>query len=218
MNAITVDASRDAPVLSGARRWAPVVLAVTRSSPIDPALVLAVMHTESWFDPVARSRAGACGLMQLIPDTGARTALEYLTGRRCPISKAALFRPRLNILLGVAYLEWLWMREYSWILPNDRRTVVCLAAYNAGPSRVNRWLNECAIIREAAPVVHQPATEPPVNTLTIGVPWRETRFFVESVARRRPRYRSWLARFQSAPTEPGSGALAHRGRQSWTEA
>lgn len=175
-----------------ARRWVSVVLGVTRNSPIDPALVLAVMHTESSFDPMARSRAGACGLMQLIPDTGARAALAYLTGRQYPIPKAALFRPRLNILLGVAYLEWLWTLKFSRILPDICRTLICVAAYNAGPNRISRWLTDRALAESAVLAAGHPVTEPLMDTLTTTLPWHETRCFVRSVAGRWPYYRRWL--------------------------
>ena len=206
-----MDVAQVGPMPREASRWVPVVWGVTRNSPIDPALVLAVMHTESSFDPMARSRAGACGLMQLIPDAGARTALAYLTGRQCTIPKAALFRPRLNILLGVAYLEWLWTRKFSRFPPDICRTLLCVAAYNAGPNRISRWLTDLAFAEGAALAAKRPVTESLMDTLSITLPWRETRYFVRSVAGRWPCYRSWLGLPQpvtasraAMPEQPGT--------------
>lgn len=192
MNLPAMDVSRLDAMPREARRWVPVVWGVTRNSLVDPALVFAVMHTESGFDPMARSRTGACGLMQLIPGTGARTAVAYLTGRQYSIPEAALFRPRLNILLGVAYLEWLWTRKFWSILPDICRTLLCVAAYNAGPTRINRWLTNHGLSRRATLATNHLATESLLDTLTTTLPWRETRSFVRSVAGRWPRYRAWL--------------------------
>ena len=179
-------------MLRKARRWVPIVLGVTRRSPIDPALVLAVIHTESGFDPMARSSAGACGLMQLIPEAGARTASAYLTGRRCSIPDAALFRPRLNILLGVAYLEWLWLRKFGRTSPDICRTLICVAAYNAGPNRISRWLTDLRRTEQPSLAAQDFVTDELLFTLTTTLPWRETRQFVSLVASHWECYRNWL--------------------------
>lgn len=175
-----------------ARRWVPIVRCVTRNSLISPALVLAVMHTESGFDPRARSRTGACGLMQLIPGTGARAAVAYLTGRRCQVPEAALFQPELNILLGVAYLEWLWTRKQWRVLPETTKTLVCASAYNAGPNRLSRWLTHLTLAESSALVANDTAVATLVNILHTALRWRETRRFVKAVATRWPRYCRWL--------------------------
>lgn len=86
---------------------------------VDDALVRAIMHAESWFEPEAVSRSGAQGLMQLMPATQRRF------GVRNP------FDPLDNITAGVAYLAWLH-EEFS----GDLERVI--AAYNAGENAVRR--------------------------------------------------------------------------------
>jgi soluble lytic murein transglycosylase-like protein len=86
---------------------------------VDAALVRAIMHAESWFEPRAVSHAGAEGLMQLMPATQRRF------GVRNP------FDPVDNISAGVAYLSWL-LEEFQGDL--DR----AIAAYNAGENAVRR--------------------------------------------------------------------------------
>jgi len=86
---------------------------------VDEALVRAIMHAESWFDPAAVSHAGAQGLMQLMPATQARFGV------------ADPFDPVDNISAGVAYLAVL-MDEF------DNDWELAAAAYNAGENAVRR--------------------------------------------------------------------------------
>ncbi len=89
---------------------------------IDPYLVAAVVREESSYYPRAISRAGARGLMQLMPATA-----------RLMAPSGDLDDPVFNIELGTRFLAGL-MREF-----NDPR--LALAAYNAGPNRVRQWLS-----------------------------------------------------------------------------
>jgi peptidoglycan lytic transglycosylase len=96
----------------------------------EPGLMLAVARQESNMDTKAKSRAGALGLMQIMP----RTAQVVSRDLRIRYSRARLTRdPRYNIKLGRAYLRRLLKRfNGSYILS--------IAAYNAGPSAVKRWI------------------------------------------------------------------------------
>ncbi len=86
---------------------------------VDQALVRAIMHAESWFEPEAVSSAGAQGLMQLMPATQERFGVRDA------------FDPLENITAGVEYLAWL-MEEF------DRDMSRVIAAYNAGENAVKR--------------------------------------------------------------------------------
>lgn len=86
---------------------------------VDKALVRAIMHAESWFEPEAVSHAGAQGLMQLMPATQQRFGV------------ANPFDPLDNITAGVAYLAWL-DEEFG----GDLERII--AAYNAGENAVRR--------------------------------------------------------------------------------
>jgi soluble lytic murein transglycosylase len=90
----------------------------------------AVLRTESLYDPRAVSKAGALGLLQLLPLTARQVAQR--AGLPAP-ARSDLFRPEVNIALGARYLRELQaaFRE---------RFIVTLAAYNAGPNRVPGWL------------------------------------------------------------------------------
>ncbi len=103
----------------------------SREFEIEPSWALAVTRQESAFLDVARSGAGARGLMQLMPETARETA------RRANIPLSSLDRlnePDINVRLGSAYLAQM-QRQFG----NNR--VHATAAYNAGPGRVRQWLS-----------------------------------------------------------------------------
>jgi len=86
---------------------------------LDPALIRSVMYAESGFDPSAVSRAGALGLMQLMPGVAEGLGVEHP------------FDPRENIMAGARLLRKL--------LDMHRRDVkLAIASYNAGPGAVAR--------------------------------------------------------------------------------
>ncbi len=96
---------------------------------LDPALVAAVIYAETKFDS-RTSSAGAIGLMQLMPETGAE--LARLSGATS-FHTADLWRPRINIAYG-SYLLHQLIDEYHG------STVLALAAYNGGPGNVDHWI------------------------------------------------------------------------------
>lgn len=99
---------------------------------LDPFLIAALMAQESTFDPQIRSSANAWGLMQILPSTGARIARQI---QLSPFTTASLTRPEINVRLGTQYFADLVRRYRGDVAP-------ALAAYNAGESRVDRWLRE----------------------------------------------------------------------------
>lgn len=87
---------------------------------VDPALVRAVIHAESGFNPQARSHKGAIGLMQLMP----------ATARQLGVADAR--QPSDNIQAGVQYLAGLLERFNGDV-------TLAAAAYNAGPEAVTKY-------------------------------------------------------------------------------
>ncbi|HWU67780.1 MAG TPA: transglycosylase SLT domain-containing protein [Stenotrophobium sp.] len=97
---------------------------------LSPAWIYAVLRQESLYNPEARSRSNALGLLQLLLPTARAVAARW----KQPIPTAEdLFKPEVNIPLGAAYLSELRKRF-------EGRYILALGAYNAGPGAVARWL------------------------------------------------------------------------------
>ena len=112
-----------------------IVEAAARKHNVDPLLVHSVIQVESAYNPYAVSRAGAQGLMQLIPSTARQL------GVRNP------FDPKENIEAGVRYLK-----QLQDTFRDDR---LALAAYNAGEGAVSRYGNQIPPYAETQNYVYQ---------------------------------------------------------------
>ncbi|CAN5239005.1 hypothetical protein BH23GEM2_BH23GEM2_18990 [soil metagenome] len=137
----------------------------SRVNGLDPALVASLIKQESAFNPRATSPAGARGLMQIMPRVGQQLAARKGIAGYTPDS---LYDPAVNVALGTLHL-----RNLTQQYPNIERA---LAAYNAGGSRVRRW------------VAKDGAADPEVFTERI--PFVETRGYVRAIVRNRAFYQA----------------------------
>ncbi len=133
------------------------------------ALVYATMRQESGFRPDVISRAGAVGLMQLMPEIATKLAGKQVT-------RYMLRVPEINIALGLDEMTAL-AAEFDDVYP------LSIAAYNAGKSRVRRWLKESRKME--------------LDRFVERIPFNETRNYVRRVTTHYARY-SYL-------DDPGSG-------------
>jgi len=153
-----------------ARLWYPLEYEDTIRSEaarydLDPALVAAVINTESGFVPDSRSSAGAVGLMQLLPET-ARFVADG-PDRPSP-SPERLEDPDVNIAYGSRYLRYL-IDSYGTV-------PLALAAYNGGETNLTGWLDRAARNGQALEIPED-------------IPFSETRGFVVRVLDAVPIYR-----------------------------
>ena len=108
-----------------------IVNNTSRLYKLDPYLVISIIREESYFNPNARSIAGATGLMQIMPSTA-----RYITNQKgIPYNGvSSLYKPATNINIGCSYLNYV-----KSTLHNDDLLVV--ASYNGGPNAVENWKN-----------------------------------------------------------------------------
>lgn len=151
---------------------------------LDPALVFAVIHTESYFNPLAKSRIPAFGLMQLVPRFAALEAYHYLSGEKKLLPADYLYEPENNIKLGATYLFLLHDRYFKKISDPANRRSISIAAYNCGPTRMNRTLVKRYDVNNM--------TNHEVEELIQRVAPEETKQYVKRVQERIPLYRGIL--------------------------
>ncbi|MEK7851472.1 MAG: tetratricopeptide repeat protein [Deltaproteobacteria bacterium] len=135
------------------------VSASAEKNSLSPYLIHAIIREESSYRVDAISRAGAIGLMQLMPSTGSNVARE--TGFR-GYSTQSLYTPETNITLGSFYLKRL-------IDANKGSLPLAIASYNAGPNAVSSWISKYG-------------TEE-MDEFIEKIPYSETRNYVKRVLR-----------------------------------
>ncbi len=140
--------------------FAEAVFRAAEAESLDACFLWAIMRRESGYNPAARSRAGALGLLQLMRATASR-----LAGRSVP--EDSLTDPELNVRLGGGYLRRL-LNEFG-----DPRAA--MAAYNAGEEAVRRW---------------NAARETVDDLWVELIPFRETRDYVKQIYAAWRRYES----------------------------
>ncbi len=157
-----------------------VIVAEANERGLDPFFLAGLIRQESAFDPDIVSRAGAIGLMQVMPATG----LELAEGERIRgFSSESLETPEINLHLGVNY--WLELERRF----EGEHVPLRLSAYNAGPTRARRWRN----LPENADALR----------FTERIPFQETRGYVKSVSRNAALYRA-LYGAEAAPAVEGA--------------
>lgn len=129
---------------------------------IEPELLASLINEESSFDNLRESRAGAIGLMQLMPATA-----QWLASKmQVDFSVAKLYEPQYNINMGAYYLRYLLDRF------GDEYTALC--AYNAGEGQVKAWLLS--------------KTYSSGDKVLKTTPYKETNAYVEKVLKNKARY------------------------------
>lgn len=121
---------------------------------VDPAMVYAVMQTESSFNPKAKSYVPAYGLMQIVPSSAGTDCAQSL---KKPFSKPTanyLYEPDNNIEMGVHYLHLLKKRHYTDVKDSKSRDLCVIASYNTGAGNVARALRGDTKISKAIPQIN----------------------------------------------------------------
>ena len=143
---------------------------------LDPTLVAALTRRESQFDRDVVSGAGATGLMQLMPATGAEVARRL---RIAEYRSEQLVVPEVNLALGSRYLRELLERRGGSVVP-------ALISYNAGPHRYTSWRRF-------------PEFSASTDLMIDRIPFSETRRYVKAILS----YRYIYSRLYSLGENPG---------------
>jgi membrane-bound lytic murein transglycosylase C len=146
---------------------------------VRPTLVLAIMRTESNFNPFAVSSAPAYGLMQLVPTSAGREAYRHVYNVDQVPTSDYLLDPDHSIELGTAYLGILSNDEFHTIAKQDSREYCVIAAYNTGPHNVTKTF--ASDRKEALNQINGLEAPAVYDRLRTKLPYEETRLYVVKV-------------------------------------
>jgi membrane-bound lytic murein transglycosylase C len=158
---------------------------------VSPTLVLAVMRTESNFNPFAVSAAPAYGLMQLVPSTGGRDAYKRVTAIDAAPTPEYLYDPEHSIELGAAYLGLLGTNDFKSVGNQDSRDLCVIAAYNTGAHNVTKTFDRDTKVALAD--INKLDSQALYERLRTGLPMPETRQYVVKVTGYRKQFAGVVA-------------------------
>ncbi|BAU56525.1 transglycosylase SLT domain-containing protein [Halorhodospira halochloris] len=158
---------------------------------VDEALMMAIMHSESSFNPMARSHIPAYGLMQIVPETAGKDIAQQVYGEPRLLSPDYLYNAENNIQAGAAYLDILESSHLSSIEDPESRMYAVIAAYNTGAGNVARTFVDGTNVAEAAEVINSMEPEEVYERMLEDLPYEETRNYLVNVASRTEAYREF---------------------------
>jgi len=121
-----------------AERYKPTVLKYASKRNIDPSIVFGMIHTESCFNPMARSHIPAFGLMQIVPASGGVDAYQFVYKKKKKPTPKQLYEPEFNIRLGVAYIDKIKNVYFKKVENETSAYLMTVAAYNTGIGNVSK--------------------------------------------------------------------------------
>ena len=151
-------------------------------------LVFAIMHSESSFNPKARSHIPAYGLMQIVPKTAGRDTYKFLYKQDKLVSGEYLYDSRNNITMGTAYLHILYYNYLRAIKNPDSRLYCTIAAYNTGAGNIAYAFTKTYNMNKAAPLINAMTPEEVYNKLLKDLRYDEPKHYLKKVTSRMSGY------------------------------
>ena len=169
-----------------AHKYVGMVRQASRKYGVDESLILAIMQTESSFNPYAVSRSDALGLMQVVQHTAGKDVFRS-QGKSGTPSRSYLFDPQSNIDTGTAYLAMLNNVYLGGIENPTSRRYAVITAYNGGAGSVLRVFSNDKI--KAATIINSMQPGDVYETLTTRHPSAESRRYLYKVDTAQKSYR-----------------------------
>ena len=168
------------------------VIKNAKKQDVPAALIYAIMHSESSFNPMARSHIPAFGLMQIVPKTAGIDSYKYLYGKKRVLSSGYLYDGSKNIRIGSAYLHILYYRYLKKVKDPQSRLYCTIAAYNTGAGNVAKSFIGNYNIHKAATKINAMSSDEVYTTLMKKLPYNETKKYLKKVTNRVSAYNKLL--------------------------
>ena len=148
-------------------------------------LVYAIIHSESAFNPMARSHIPAYGLMQIVPKSAGIDSYNFLYGEKKLLSSSYLYNSKNNIKIGTAYLHILFYKYLKGIKNKEARLYCAIAAYNTGAGNVARAFYKTNNIKKAIEIINKMQAKEVYKQLMKNLPYKETKKYLYKVNQKR---------------------------------
>jgi membrane-bound lytic murein transglycosylase C len=168
----------------------------SRKYDIDPALVFAIIHVESHFNPTAASHANAYGLMQLVPTTGGRDAYRRIFNKDGIPTKEFLFEPSNNIQMGTTFIDIMESNYFNHARDQVTREYLIICAYNTGAGNVSVAYTGDTNLSKAFSKINSMSPEENYKHLRKNLEYAEARNYLKKVTTQRDRYSQWKRRVE----------------------
>ena len=190
---VKIPLARELPI-KRAEKFLPAAFEAAQKWQIEPALIMAIAHTESHFNPLARSHVPAFGLMQIVPSTAGKDASKLIYGEAKLLTSEQLYNPEFNLQTGTAYINMLQTRYLKGINDPQSRLYCAIAAYNTGTGNVAKAFIGQASMQKSYQFINRLTPDQVFNVLKKGLPYEETRNYLSKVTDKLEHYRQILNR------------------------
>jgi len=161
------------------------------------SVILAIIETESSYNPRAISSVPAFGLMQLVPKTAGVDAHNYVYGKKKVVTPDFLFDETNNLQLGTAYFKLLKSRYLRKIKDPQSRYYCAVASYNTGVGNLAKTFIGNKNLSKAAKKINTMSPDQVYNYLLENLPAQETKNYLKKIVARTEKYQH----FDSINTE-----------------
>jgi len=151
---------------------------------VPDSLVFAIMHSESSFNPMAKSHVPAYGLMQIVPKTAGVDSYLFLYKEKKLLSSSYLYDSKNNITIGSAYLHILYYKYLSKITNPLSRLYCTIAAYNTGAGNVAWAFTKTNNMHKAAPLINALTPDEVYDALLRDLKYSEPKEYLKKVSKR----------------------------------
>ncbi|MDD5771899.1 MAG: transglycosylase SLT domain-containing protein [bacterium] len=186
---IKIDLPSDS-LLKRAKQYKASVSKYTDKNKLDLSLALAVIHTESAFNPMAKSPIPAYGLMQVVPGTAGKDVTKILYGKSYLLSPSYLYNDENNINIGTAYLGLLFYGYCKNIKDVESRLYCVIAAYNTGIGNLAQTFAGVKDIKKADAIINSMTSKVVYETLIKKLPKQETIDYLQRILKRKEAYKA----------------------------
>ncbi|MDD3050650.1 MAG: murein transglycosylase domain-containing protein [Candidatus Cloacimonetes bacterium] len=175
--------------------YKPEIEKLCHKNRIDPALALAIIHTESYFNPKAyNSHGNAYGMMQIVPKYAGLTMNSVLYKSNSQPTAEQLYNPEINMAMGIGYLRWLADNKWDRVTNKTNQYYAIICSYNGGPGTIYKAMTGTMKNigdkkwNKMFEDLNKMDSNKLFKKLHKDVPWEETRNYIKLVTEKMDKY------------------------------